>query len=156
MEKGPVYFIQMKYELEIITDISKTTGVKSKVIVKSAKIRKLFDLDKIDIQVYIDGRTGKEVKKYTGVYENDNYYKVNIPYEQLKNLILNRTSPIFGLMGKSKLYMKRIKCEDTDYEEGLPTPEHLNDPIPDELKYEITGNKKNGKQKTRSKKRGYK
>lgn len=115
----------MKYELEIISDITSNNKGKVKILVKSARIKRLFDLDKIDISVYIDPRTGREIKKYSSVTENDIYYKVNKPYENLKSLILNRTTPIIGLMAKSKLYRKKIKAEEPDYNEGLPIPEHL-------------------------------
>ena len=95
----------MKLELEILTDILPPNGVgKRKPLVKNAKIKRLFNLDEVELEEYIDIKTGKTIPKYCGVYNKDVYYKINKPYEQLKDLILNRTTPILGFAGKSKKY----------------------------------------------------
>lgn len=91
-----------EHELEIIIDIT-TGGPKPKVLVKNDRIKKIFDLDNIELEEYVD-RLGKHIKKYSSVYENNIHYKVNKPYEELKKLKLNRSIAIVGLAGKSKKY----------------------------------------------------
>jgi len=78
------------YELEVLAD--------------NNKVKKLFDLDNILLEEYINARTGKHVKKYSLVQVNDTYYKINKPYSELSTLIINRSIPILGLMYKSKRY----------------------------------------------------
>ncbi len=93
----------MKYELEVITDILASpnkVGVR-KVLVKNQKIKKLFDLNIIQLEQYID-KSGRLIKKYSAVYEESNYYKVNKPYEELKGLILDKSKPIGGFMNHFK------------------------------------------------------
>lgn len=94
----------MKYELEIISDIVNTTGNKVKVVRKNANIKKIFDLELLEVEEYIEPRTGKSIKKYTSAYQNNIYYKVNKPYEEVKQLVLNGTIPIIGFIGKSKRF----------------------------------------------------
>jgi hypothetical protein len=91
------------YELEVISTVS-TIGPKPKVITKNDKIKKIFDLDAIKLEEYIDGKTGKHIKKYATILDNDSYFKINKPYDELKELILNRSIPVLGLMYKSKRY----------------------------------------------------
>lgn len=94
----------MKVELEIISDIVDTRSNKPKVLVKNDKIKKLFDLDSIEVEEFIDSKTGKHIKKYSSVYFNNTYYKVNKPYAELSFLIINKRMPVIGLIGKSNGY----------------------------------------------------
>ena len=64
----------------------------------------IFDLDTIELEEYIDSKTGKHIKKYSAIYQNNVYFKIDKPYEELKNIILNRSIPILGLAYKSKKY----------------------------------------------------
>lgn len=93
-----------KFELEVITDITTNNSKKPKLLYKNARIKKMFDLDNIELEEYIEPTTGKHVLKYASVYYNNVYYKVNIPYEQLRNLVLNNTINVLGLAYKSKKY----------------------------------------------------
>lgn len=94
----------MKLELEIISDIvSEDTG-KRKVITKNDKIKRIFDLDTIDLEEYVDVKTGKHIAKYSFIYKESLCYKINKPYEQLKSLMLNKTTPVVGFLSKSKKY----------------------------------------------------
>lgn len=92
----------MKVELEIITDIVNTSGTKPKVVAKNDKIKKLFDLEQIEVEEFIDAKTGKHIKRYSSVYQNNVYYKVNKPYAELSFLVVNKRMPVIGLIGKSK------------------------------------------------------
>jgi hypothetical protein len=94
----------MKYELEIISDIVLTVGNKTKTVSKNDCIKKIFDLETVEIEEYVDPKNGKHIKKYTSVYQNNIYYKVNKPYEEVKHLVLNRTAPVLGFISKSKRY----------------------------------------------------
>lgn len=93
----------MLYELEIIADVSINKGRKISII-KNNKIRKLFDLNAISVEEYLNPKTGKVVSKYSGIYDNTTYYKINKPYEDLKNLVINKSTPVLGFMSKSKTY----------------------------------------------------
>jgi stalled ribosome rescue protein Dom34 len=93
----------MQYELEIITDISLSSS-KTKKIIKNNKIKKLFDLNVVSLEEYVDPRSGKTISKYSGIYQDSVYYKINKPYEELKDLIINKTTPVLGFMSKSKIY----------------------------------------------------
>ncbi len=93
----------MKYELEIISDVL-SNHQKPKVLKKNDRIRKLFDLDNVELEEYIDQKTGKHIKKYSAIYHNNAYYKINKPYDELRELILNRTLTIQGFAYKSKKY----------------------------------------------------
>ena len=90
----------MKCELEIITNITNQMG---KVIVKNEKIKKIFDLDTIELEEYIDTK-GRHIKRYSSIYHNNNYYKINKPYEELRFLVVNKRYPVVGLIGNSKKY----------------------------------------------------
>jgi len=46
----------------------------------------------------------KLINKYSSVYYNNVYYKVNKPYKELINIIQNRSIPILGFAYKSKRY----------------------------------------------------
>lgn len=94
----------MKYELEIITDITNTTGPRPKVIKKGDKIKRLFNLEELEVEEYIEPKTGKHIAKYSGIYCKDVYYKVNKPYKELSQLVLNRTVPVLGFLAKSNSY----------------------------------------------------
>lgn len=92
----------MRIELEFISDLTITKGNKTNTLVKNDKIKRIFDLDKIELEEYIDPRTGKHISKYCTVSMEDRYYKINKPYEELKSLMLNRTTPVIGFAAKSK------------------------------------------------------
>lgn len=94
----------MLYELEIITDIygpESNTG-KRRILTKSDKVKKIFNLEQIEVEEYVDIKTGKHIKKYSGIYKDNVYYKVNKPYEELKSLLFNKTSPVVGFVTHSK------------------------------------------------------
>ena len=101
----PTWKMVNKIELEIISDILSPEGVgKRRIITKNDKIKKLFDLESIKLEEYIEPRNGKHIKKYSTVFSDDVYFKVNKPYEELRDIILNRSTPIIGFLSKSKLY----------------------------------------------------
>lgn len=91
-------------ELEIITDITTNDLNKPKILVKGDKIKKIFDLDAIELEEYIDNKTGKHIKKYSSVIQNNVYFKVNKPYNELKELMLSRSTPVLGFAYKAKRY----------------------------------------------------
>jgi len=96
----------MVIELQIISDIMSRpdkNGI-SKVICKDVLINKLFDINEIQVEEFINPKNGKAVKKYSGIYSGDVYYKINKPYNELKDLKINRTYPIKGFMGYSSKY----------------------------------------------------
>lgn len=96
----------MVIELQIITDVlggPSKDGMR-KLIMKDKIINKLFDINEIEVEEFINPKTGKAIKKYSGIYSKEVYYKVNKPYEELKDLKINRTYPIVGFMGHSKRY----------------------------------------------------
>lgn len=92
----------MKYELEIISDINSPTS--NKILVKQDKIKKIFDLDNIELEEFIDAKSGKHIKKYCSIVINNNLYKINKPYEELKFMIINSRIPVIGLVNYSKKY----------------------------------------------------
>lgn len=93
------------YELEIITDIASVDKKgKVKVVTKNDKIKRLFDLNEIELEEYIDNRTGRHIKKYTSVFHNNTYLKINKPYEELKDIVMNRSIPVLGFAYKSRRY----------------------------------------------------
>ena len=96
----------MVIELQIISDIMTPpdTMGKYKIAHKDIIINRLFDINEIQVEQFINPKNGKPVKKYSGIYSNEIYYKVNKPYEELKDLKINRTYPIKGFMGYSKRY----------------------------------------------------
>jgi len=96
----------MVIELQIITDVlgGPTKDGLRKLIMKDKLINKLFDINEIEVEEFINPKTGKAIKKYSGIYSKEVYYKVNKPYEELKDLKINRTYPIVGFMGHSKRY----------------------------------------------------
>ena len=89
----------MVVELQIVSDIMNN---RNKVVAKGALVKKLFDLEEIEVEEFINPKTGKAVKKYSGVYSNNIYYKINTPYESLKELRINKSYPIKGFMGYSR------------------------------------------------------
>ena len=95
----------MKLELEIISDIMSQEGPgKRKLLTKNDKIKRIFDLEEVELEEYVDTKTGKHIAKYSVIYKGDLYYKINRPYEQLKSIILNKSTPVIGFIGKSKRY----------------------------------------------------
>lgn len=98
----------MKYELEIISLIQKQNKGK-KPLNKIIKSKKIFDLERIELEEYIEPKTGNTSKKYSGIYYNEVYYKVNKPYVTLKEIILNKTIPVKGFLSKTKYGNKNTK-----------------------------------------------
>lgn len=96
----------MVIELQVITDIfSKEDSVgKRKLLHKNKVINKLFDINEIEVQEFIDAKSGKCIKKYSGIYNKDVYYKINKPYAELKDMKINKTYPVKGFMGHSIKY----------------------------------------------------
>jgi len=94
----------MRIELEFISDLTSSRNGKTVVLVKNDKVKKLFNLDEIEVEEFIDPKTGKHIPKYSTVSIKDMFYKINKPYEELKSLVLNRTTPVLGFAYKSKKY----------------------------------------------------
>lgn len=94
----------MVIELQIITDILSGPNASGgrKVIHKDKLINKLFDINEIEVEEFINPKTGKAIKKYCGIYSKEVYYKVNKPYDELKDLKINKTYPVKGFMAYSK------------------------------------------------------
>lgn len=85
------------YELEIISNVVLNGKAKN-----SNTIKKLFDLDNIQVEEFVNEKTNKHVKKYSLIYENNICYKVNKSYEDLKDVILNKSIPVLGFADKFK------------------------------------------------------
>ena len=85
------------YELEIISNVVLNGKTKN-----SNTIKKLFDLDNIQVEEFVNEKTNKQVKKYSLIYENNICYKVNKSYEDLKDVILNKSIPVLGFADKFK------------------------------------------------------
>jgi len=92
----------MRIELEFISDITSSKNGKTVLISRNDKVKKLFNLDEVELEEYIDPKTGKHIPKYTTLSVKETYYKINKPYEELKALTLNRTTPVLGFAAKSK------------------------------------------------------
>ena len=88
-------------ELEILTDVYSPDGVKC--IKKDVIYKKVFETNDIESEQYIDDK-GKIIGKYTGVIYRDKYYKVNVPYETMKQY--NQPLVIKGLFAKSSYHEK--------------------------------------------------
>lgn len=95
----------MKYEFEVISDIF-TIGRNPKLITKNDKIRKMFELDEIEVEEFIDNKTGKHISKYCTIILKDSMYKINRSYEEVKSIIANKSIPITGFAQLSKRYKK--------------------------------------------------
>ena len=97
----------MVVELEIISDtyaINQKTG-KRTLIKRNDKIKKLFDLNIINVEEFVDIKTGKHMPKYSLVVcPNDVAYKVNKPFEDLKVMIQDKSIPVLGFAAKSRRY----------------------------------------------------
>lgn len=85
------------YELEIISNVVLNGKAKN-----SNTIKKLFDLDNIQVEEFVNEKTNKHVKKYSLIHENNICYKVNKSYEDLKDVILNKSIPVLGFADKFK------------------------------------------------------
>jgi len=96
-------------ELEIITDINNSTNNKNKPLLKNAKIKKIFDLDNIELEEFVDNKSGKCIAKYSSVCQNTVWFKVNKPYKELKELMLIRSIPVLGFAAKSKRYKQWVR-----------------------------------------------
>lgn len=99
----------MVIELPVITNIvsPEDKNGRRKTLIKNKIINKLFDINEIEVEEFIDGKTGKTIKKYTSIYIKDDYYKINKPYDELKDLVINKTYPIKGFMGYSLKYKSK-------------------------------------------------
>lgn len=74
----------MKYEFEVIGNITRV--IKKKEVQKDVIFKKLFDLDSIAIEEYMDDK-GKVESKYCTIVENTNFFKINHPYNDVVRLI---------------------------------------------------------------------
>ena len=91
----------MRKELEI--NGGDVVNEKGKVIIKNITYKKIFELDNILIEQYINPK-GIIVKKYCTIIENDRNYKANIAYETLSTML--RPFVIQGFAAKSISYGK--------------------------------------------------
>ena len=73
------------------------------------KVISQAEADKDELEEYVDSKSGKHIKKYSTVLQNSVCYKINKPYEDLKNIVLNSSRPVLGFMSKSKGYEKNKK-----------------------------------------------
>ena len=76
---------------------------KNKVIKKDMCYMRMFELDNILIEQYINPK-GVIVKKYCTIIEQDKYFKANIPYDTLSAML--RPLEVKGFMAKSISYEK--------------------------------------------------
>lgn len=91
----------MRKEIEINGgDVLSTKG---KLIKKDVCYKRMFELDNILIEQYINTK-GNIVKKYCTIIENDKYFKANIAYEELSALL--KPLEVKGFMAKSISYEK--------------------------------------------------
>lgn len=74
----------MRKEFEIISDV---IGNNNKVVKKDIIYKKVFDLDKIEVEQFISNR-GTVVKKYCTITCENKFYKVNNSYDYISSLIL--------------------------------------------------------------------
>jgi hypothetical protein len=95
----------MVVEFEIITDTFAVGKSGRQVLVKrNDKVKKLFDLNEIDVEEFIDIKTGKHIDRYSLVISNNIGFKVDKPYEVVKTMVQNKSIPVLGFMAKSKKY----------------------------------------------------
>jgi len=94
----------MVIELQIVSDIVEkaTNKTEEKIVHKNVLIRKLFDINEIEVEEYMNPKNGKAVKRYSGIYSNESYYKINKPYSELRDIVINKTSPVKGFMGHTR------------------------------------------------------
>lgn len=76
---------------------------KGKVIKKDLVYKRLFELDNILVEQYINPK-GIIVKKYCTIIENDKYFKAHIAYDDLLTML--RPLEIKGFAAKSISYEK--------------------------------------------------
>ncbi len=91
----------MRKEIEI--NSGDVLSDKNKVIKKDMCYKRMFELDNILIEQYINPK-GVIVKKYCTIIEQDKYFKANIPYETLSAML--RPLEIKGFAAKSISYEK--------------------------------------------------
>lgn len=99
----------MQIELEIIADIEYTKNKKTYNTI--TPIKKLFNIYEVEVEEFVDNKTGKVVNKYSGVVVRDKYYKVNKPYNELKKMVNSKISPIVGFYQHSNAYKKKNKSK---------------------------------------------
>lgn len=90
-----------------MTDIYGIDGVKC--IKKDVIYNKLFELNDVEIESFIDNK-GKVISKYCGVIYKDKYYKVNKSYKEMSELF--KPLVIKGLFDKSN-YNEKNKTNKT-------------------------------------------
>lgn len=91
----------MRKEIEINGgDVLNTKG---KVIAKDVCYKRMFELDNILIEQYLNPK-GVIVKKYCTIIEQDKYFKANIPYDELSAML--RPLEVKGFAAKSISYEK--------------------------------------------------
>lgn len=87
----------MKQELEIISDIVNPSN--NKIVKSDIVYKKIFDLDRVEIEQYISTR-GRIVKKYCTIIQDNKFYKLNHSYEYMSRLVL--PIQVNGFVSKSK------------------------------------------------------
>lgn len=93
----------MEKEFEVITDIYNDQG---RCVKKDVSYFKIFETADMEVESYIDSK-GKVINKYCGVAYRDKYYKINIPYNDMKKLF--EPLVITGLYSKSTYHEKANK-----------------------------------------------
>lgn len=88
----------MRKELEILNDLADSNG---RIVAKDVLSKQVFELNDITVQQFISNK-GKIIKKYCTIFCNNNYYKVNSPYEEIRKLTL--PIEVKGFAAKSKLW----------------------------------------------------
>lgn len=76
---------------------------KGKVIKRDVSYLRMFELDNILIEQYLNPK-GVIVKKYCTIIEQDKYFKANIPYDTLSAML--RPLEVKGFAAKSISYEK--------------------------------------------------
>lgn len=91
----------MRKEIEI--NGGDVLNSKNKVIAKDVCYKRIFELDNILIEQYLNPK-GVIVKKYCTIIEQDKYFKANIPYDTLSAML--RPLEVKGFAAKSISYEK--------------------------------------------------
>lgn len=87
----------MMIELEIISDTYITKRGKQVLFKRNDKVKRLFDINEIDVEEFVDNKTGKHIARYSLLLHNNMGFKINKPYEELKTIVQNRSIPVVGL-----------------------------------------------------------
>lgn len=79
----------MNKSLNILVDLYKDQKKQNEIpdiIKKGIIIKKVFDLDKIELQQDVN-KQGRIIKKYCSIKYGDDYYKLNHSFEEIEKLI---------------------------------------------------------------------